>query len=189
MKYLTELEVPEFISSIRTDMGFNLVELYQQAQTAINTLDPAKYSDVLQITRAKAEQDYQAGKLDLIAASKLYFSILQLSYLVSDYESEVITLCNLGLMFQNARAYDVAIIFATEGIRSSYKHNLPEMKLKALQVLSLVYTNTSQTAKRIEVMEEVASTYEKLGQLDKKAEIEGLIQQTKEFMAIFEKPE
>ena len=66
------------------------------------------------------------------------------------------------------------------------QHNLLEQKLTALNVLSLVYTNTSQTERRIEVMEEVAEIYGKLGQMDKKAEIEGLIEQTKEFMALFE---
>ena len=184
---MPENYIPGLIQSIRTDMGFSLVELYQQAQKAIATLTPDQYSGALLVTRERAQQDYQAGKLDLIAGSKIFLSVLQLSYEVKDYESQIITLCNLGLMYQNARAYDVAIIFATEGIRIAYKHNLLEMKLKALNVLSLVYTNTMESEKRIEVMEEVAATYEKLGQLEKKAEIEGLIKQTREFMAIFEK--
>jgi len=184
---MSENNIPQFIQNIRTDMGFSLVDLYQQAQKAIATLSPDKYLGVLQVTRERAQQDYQAGKLDLIPANKIFLTVLQLSYIVDDFESQIVTLCNLGLMYQNARTYDVAIIFATEGIRLAYKHNLLELKLKALNVLSLVYTNTTQTEKRIEVMEEVAATYEKLGQLDKKAEIEGLIKQTREFKAIFDK--
>jgi hypothetical protein len=179
---MPENDIPDYIHSIRTDMGFNLVDLYQQAQKAIATLTPDQYSGALQVTRARAQQDYQAGKLDLIPACKIFLSVLELSIKVKDFESQITTLCNLGLMFQNARAYDVAIIFAL-----SYKHNLLEMKLQALNVISLVYTNTSETEKRIEVMEEVANTYEKLGQMDKKAEIEGLIKQSRDFMAIFDK--
>ncbi|TFG28032.1 hypothetical protein EU528_11810 [Candidatus Thorarchaeota archaeon] len=184
---MSDNEIPEFIREIRKDMGFDLVELYQQAQKAIDTLTPDQYEGALLVTRERAQQDYQAGKLDLIAASKIFLSVLQLSYIVNDFESQIITLSNLGVMYQNSRAYDVAIIFATEGIKIAYQHNLLELKLKALNVLSLVYTNTSQSEKRIEVMEEVAATYGKLGQMDKKAEIEGLIKQTREFMAIFEK--
>ena len=184
---MSDSEIPQFIREIRTDMGFSLVEIYQQAQKAVATLTPDQYQGALLVTRERAQQDYQAGKLDLIPASKIFLSVLQLSYEVKDFESQIVTLCNLGLMYQNARAYDVAIIFATEGIKIAYRHNLLELKLKALNVLSLVYTNTSQSEKRIEVMEEVAATYEKLGQMDKKAEIEGLIKQTREFMAIFEK--
>lgn len=184
---MSDREIPQFIREIRADMGFSLVDLYQQAQKAIATLSPDQYQGALLVTRERAQQDYQAGKLDLIPASKIFLSVLELSYAVDDYESQIITLSNLGLMFQNARAYDVAIVFASEGIRIAYKYNLLELKLKALNVLSLVYTNTSQTERRIEVMEEVAATYEKLGQMDKKAEIEGLIKQTREFMAIFEK--
>ena len=186
---MSDNNIPEFIRSIRTDIGFNLVDIYQQAQKAIATLKPDQYSGVLQVTRERAQQDYQAGKLDMIAASKIFLTVLQLSYEVKDFESQIITLSNLGLMFQNARAYDVAITFASEGIRISYKHNLLEMKLKALNVLSLVYTNTSETERRIEVMKEVAEIYGKLGQTDKQAEIQGLIQQTREFMDIFEKSE
>ncbi|MCJ7817821.1 MAG: hypothetical protein MUP60_03120 [Candidatus Thorarchaeota archaeon] len=186
---MPDSDIPEYIQSIRTDMGFNLVELYQQAQKAIATLKPEQYSGALQVTKARVEQDYQEGKLDLIKASKIFLSVLQLSIEVKDFESEIITLCNLGLMFQNERAYDVAIIFATEGIRIAYKHNLLELKLKALNVLSLVYTNTSEGKKRIEVMEEVAEIYGKLGQMDKKAEIEGLIKHTREFMALLGKSE
>ncbi|MHA1424321.1 MAG: hypothetical protein ACTSSD_19790 [Candidatus Thorarchaeota archaeon] len=186
---MSDNNIPEFIRSIRTDIGFNLVDIYQQAQKAIATLKPDQYSGVLQVTRERAQQDYQAGKLDLIAASKIFLTVLQLSYEVKDFESQIITLSNLGLMFQNARAYDVAITFASEGIRISYKHNLLEMKLKALNVLSLVYTNTSETKRRIEVMEEVAEIYGKLGQTDKQAEIQGLTQQTRDFMDIFEKSE
>lgn len=181
---MPENDIPEYIRLIRTDMGFNLVDLYQQAQKAIATLTPDQYSGALQVTRERAQQDYQAGKLDLIPACKIFLSVLELSIKVKDFESQIITLSNLGLMFQNARAYDVAIIFATEGIRISYKHNLLEMKLQALKVLSLVYTNTKQSEKRIEVMEEVAETHGKLGQMDKKAEIEGLIKQSREFMAL-----
>jgi len=181
-------EIPDYIREMRTDTGLNLGELYQQARDVINsTLTPDQYAGALAVTRERAQRDYQAGKLDLLTASKIFFTVLQLSKAVEDYESEVITLCNLGLMFQNARAYDIAITFAAEGIKTAYQHNLLEQKLKALNVLSLVYTNTSQTEKRIEVMEEVANIYGKLGQMDKKAEIEGLIQQTKEFMALFEK--
>ncbi len=186
---MPENDIPEYIQSIRTDMGFSLVDLYQQAQKAIATLTPNQYSGALEVTRVRAQQDYQAGKLDLIPACKIFFSVLELSIKVKDFESQITTLCNLGLMFQNARAYDVAIIFATEGIRLSYKHNLLEMKLKSLQVLSLVYTNTTQSEKRIEVMEEVAETHGKLGQMNKKAEIEGLIKQSREFMALFDKSE
>ena len=184
---MPENDIPEYIQSIRTDMEFNLVDLYQQVQKAIATLTPDQYSGALQVTRARAQQDYQAGKLELIPACKIFLSVLELSIRVKDIESQITTLCNLGLMFQNARAYDVAIIFASEGIRLSYKHNLLEMKLQALNVLSLVYTNTTQSEKRIEVMEEVAKTYGILGQMDKKAEIEGLIKQNREFMAILEK--
>ena len=184
---MPENDIPQFIRSIPTDIGVNLVELYQHAQKAIATLTPDQYAGALQVTRERAQQDYQAGKLDLVKASTIFLSVLQLSYAVDDFESQIVTLCNLGLMYQNARAYDVAIIFASEGIRIAYKHNLLELKLKALNVISLVYTNTSQTEKRIEAMEEVAATYEKLGQMDKKAEIEGLIKQTRDFMAIFEK--
>jgi hypothetical protein len=36
-------------------------------------------------------------------------------------------------------------------------------------------------------MEEVAKTYGILGQIDKKEEVEGLIKQTRDFMAIFDK--
>ena len=139
------------------------------------------------MTRERAQRDYQAGKLDLLTASKIFFTVLQLSKAVEDYESEMVTLCNLGLMFQNARAYDIAIAFAAEAIKISYQYNLLEQKLTALNLLSLVYTNTMQTEKRIEVMEEVADIYGKLGQMDKRTEIEGLIKQTKEFMALFEK--
>lgn len=184
---MPENDIPQFILEIPTDIGFSVVDLYQQAQKAIATLSPDQYPGVLQVTQQRAEQDYQAGKLDLIPACKIFLSVLQLSYAVDNFESQIVTLCNLGLMFQNARANDAAILFATEGIRLAYKHNLPELKLKALNVLSLVYTNTSQSEKRIEVMEEVAAIYEKLGQMDKKAEIEGLIKQTREFMAIFDK--
>ena len=186
---MPENDIPEYIQSIRTDLGFNLVDLYQQAQKAIATLTPDQYSGALQVTRARAQQDYQAGKLDIIKGSKIFLSVLQLSYEVKDFESQIITLSNLGLMFQNARAYDVAIIFATEGIRIAYKHNLLEMKLKALNVLSLVYTNTMESQKQIEVMEEVAEIHGKLGQMDKKAEIEALIKAKKEFMAILGKSE
>ena len=186
---MPENDIPEYIQSIRTDLGFNIVDLYRQAQKAIATLTPDQYAGALQVTKARVQQDYQAGKLDLIPACKIFLSVLELSIKVKDFESEITTLCNLGLMFQNARAYDVAIIFATEGIRISYMHNLLEMKLKALNVISLVYTNTSETEKRIEVMEEVAETHGKLGQMDKKAAIEGLIKQNREFMAIFDKPE
>ena len=56
-----------------------------------------------------------------------------------------------------------------------------------LKIISLVYTNTQQSEKRHEVMEEVAETHGKLGQMDKKAEIEALIKQSKDFMAIFDK--
>ncbi len=139
------------------------------------------------MTRTRAQQDYQAGKLDLVQASVLFLSVLELSYRVKDYESQIITLCNLGLMYQNARAYDVAIIFASEGISIAYEHNLLERKLDALKLLSLVYTNTVQPEKRMDVMEEVAETYGNLGQLDKKAEIEGQIKQLKEFMALLGK--
>ena len=38
-------------------------------------------------------------------------------------------------------------------------------------------------------MEEVAKTHGKLGQMDKKAAIEGLIKQNREFMAIIDKSE
>jgi len=170
---MPEHNIPQFILEIPTDIGFSVIDLYQQAQKAIATLKPDQYPGVLQVTQQRAQQDYQAGKLDLIPACKIFFSVLQLSYALDEYESQVITLCNLGLMFQNARAYDVAILFATEAIKITYKQNLLELKLKALNVLSLVYTNTTQTEKRIEVMEEVAATYEKLGQMDKKAETEG----------------
>jgi len=181
---MADNSIPEFIQSIRTDMGFSLVELYQQAQKAIATLTPDQYVGALHVTRERAQQDYQAGKLDLIAGSKIFLSVLQLSYEVEDYESQIITLCNLGLMYQNARAYDVAIIFATEAIRISYKQNLLELKLKALNVLSLVYTNTQQSKKQTEVMEEVAEIHGKLGQMEKKAEIEELIKAKREFMAL-----
>lgn len=181
---MPDTNIPEYIQSIRTDMGFNLVDLYKQAQKAISTLKPEQYSGALQVTRVRAEQDYQAGKLDLIKGSKIFLSVLQLSKEVKDFESEIITLCNLGLMFQNARAYDVAIIFASEGIRVAYKNNLLELKLKALNVLSLVYTNTNESQKQTEVMEEVADIYGKLGQMDKKAEIQGLIKAKREFMAL-----
>jgi hypothetical protein len=179
--------VPQFIREIRKDMGFDLVEIYQQAQKAIDTLSPDQYAGALYVTREKAQQDYQAGKLDLIPACRIFLSILELSYEVKDFDSQIVTLSNLGLMFNNARAYDVAIIFATEGIKIAYQNNLLELKLKALNVLSLVYTNTQQNEKRHEVMEEVAETYGKLGQMDKKAEIEALIKQSKDFMALFNK--
>lgn len=178
-------DIPDFISEIRKDMGFDIVDLYQQARGVIEaTLTPDQYSGALAVTRERAQQDYQAGKLDLVNGSKIFLTVLQLSNAVKDYESEIITLCNLGLMYQNAQAYDIAITFAAEAIKVAYKQNLLELKIKALNVLSLVYTNTSQTEKRIEVMEEVAEIYGKLGQMDKKAEIEGLIKHTKEFMAL-----
>jgi len=181
-------DIPDYIREMRTDTGLNLVDMYQQARDVINsTLTPDQYTGALVVTRERAQQDYQAGKLDLVTASKIFFTVLQLSKAVKDYDSEIITLCNLGLMFQNARAYDIATTFAAEAIKVAYQHNLLELKLKALNVLSLVYTNTMQSEKRIEVMEEVADIYEKLGQMDKKAEIEGLIKQSKEFMALFEK--
>lgn len=181
-------DIPDYIREMRTETGISLVDMYQQAQNVINsTLNPDQYAGALVVTRERAQRDYQAGKLDLITASKVFFTVLQLSRAVEDYESEIITLCNLGLMFQNARAYDIAITFAAEAIKIAYHHNLLEQKLTALNVLSLVYTNTMQSEKRIEVMEEVADIYGKLGQTDKKAEIEGLIKQTKEFMALFEK--
>jgi hypothetical protein len=151
---MSDADIPQFIREIQADIGFSLVDLYQQALKAIATLSPDKYQGVLQVTRERAQQDYQAGKLDLIPASKIFLTVLELSYLVEDYDSQIVTLCNLGLMFQNARAYDVAIIFATEGIKIAYKHNLLELKLKALNVLSLVYTNTGQSKKQTEVMEE-----------------------------------
>jgi tetratricopeptide (TPR) repeat protein len=184
---MSDNDIPQFIREIQTDIGFSLVDLYQQAQKAIATLTPDKYQGVLHITRERAQQDYQAGKLDLIPASKIFLTVLQLSYLVDDYDSQIVTLCNLGLMFQNARAYDVAIIFATEGIKIAYKHNLLELKLKALNVLSLVYTNTGQSQKQTEVMEEVAEIHGKLGQMDKKAEIEALIKAKREFMELLGK--
>lgn len=184
---MSDSEIPQFIREIRSELGFSLVEIYQQAQKAVATLTPDQYQGALLVTRERAQQDYQAGKLDLIAGSKIFLSVLQLSYEVEDYESQIITLCNLGLMYQNARAYDVAIIFATEGIKIAYRHNLLELKLKALNVLSLVYTNTMESQKQAEVMEEVAITYGKLGQMDKKAEIESLIKQKKEFMALLGK--
>jgi hypothetical protein len=135
----------------------------------------------------KFDQDYRAGKLDLTQATLLAFSILQLGYNLNDYESQIITLSNLGLIYQNARAYDVALDFASEGIRIAYKHNLLEAKLKALNVISLVYTNTMQGQKQTEVMQEVAEIYGKLGQMDKKAELEALIKQKRDFMALLEK--
>lgn len=184
---MSDIEIPQFIREIRKDMGFDVVEIYQQALKAIGTLKPDQYQGALIVTRERAQQDYQQGKLDLIPATKIFFSILHLSYAVNDLESQIITLSNLGLMYQNARAYDVALIFAFEGIKIAYKHNLLELKLKALNVVSLVYTNTQQTEKRHEVMEEVAEIHGKLGQMDKKAEIEALIKQSKEFMAIFDK--
>lgn len=184
---MSENDVPQFIQEIRKDMGFDLVEIYQHALKAIATLSPDQYEGALYVTREKAQQDYQAGKLDLIPACRIFLSILELSYRVKDFDSQIITLSNLGLMFQNARAYDVALLFATEGIKIAYQHNLLEAKLKVLNVISLVYTNTQQSEKRHEVMEEVAETYGKLGQMDKKAEIEALIKQSKEFMAIFDK--
>jgi len=128
---MTEHNIPQFILEIPTDIGFSVIDLYQQAQKAIATLSPDQYPGVLQVTQQRAQQDYQAGKLDLIPACKIFFSVLQLSYAVDEYESQIITLCNLGLMFQNARAYDVAIIFATEAIKITYKQNLLELKLKA----------------------------------------------------------
>lgn len=179
---MSEHNIPQFILEIPTDIGFSMIDLYQQAQKAIATLSPDQYPGVLQVTQQRAQQDYQAGKLDLVAGSKIFLSVLQLSYAVDDYESQIITLCNLGLMFQNARAYEVAITFATEAIKITYKHNLLELKLKALNVLSLVYTNTQQSQKQTEVMEEVAEIHGKLGQMDKKAEIEALIKAKKEFM-------
>ncbi len=184
---MSESEIPQFIKLIRKDMGFDLVELYQHAQKAISTLKPDQYAEALHVTRTRAQQDYQAGKLDLIKASVIFLSVLDLSYKVKDYDSQIITLCNLGLMYQNARAYDVAIIFATEGISIAYDQNLLERKLDALNVLSLVYVNTQETEKRMDVMQEVAETYGKLGQMDKKAEIEGQIKQLKEFMALLGK--
>lgn len=184
---MSDNDIPRFIREIRTDIGFSLVDLYQQGQKAIATLTPDKYQGVLQVTRERAQQDYQAGKLDLIPASKIFLTVLQLSYLVDDYDSQIVTLCNLGLMFQNARAYDMAIIFATEGIKIAYKHNLLELKLKALNVLSLVYTNTQQSQKQTEVMEEVADIHGKLGQMGKKAEIEALIKAKREFMELLGK--
>ncbi|MGY5860360.1 MAG: hypothetical protein RTU63_13400 [Candidatus Thorarchaeota archaeon] len=181
---MSESYIPQFILQIRTDMGFSLVDLYQQAQKAIATLSPDQYPGVLQVTQQRVEQDYQVGKLDLIPASKLFLTVLQLSYAVKDFESQIITLCNMGLMFQNARAYDVAIIFATEAIKITYQQNLLELKLKALNVLSLVYTNTQQSQKQTEVMEEVAEIHGKLGQMDKKAELEALIKAKREFMEL-----
>jgi tetratricopeptide (TPR) repeat protein len=181
---MPENDIPQFIKEIRTDMGFNVVELYQQAQKAITTLTPDQYEGALAVTRERVQQDYQAGKLDLIPATKIFLSVLQLSYKVNDFDSQIITLSNLGLMYQNARAYDVAITFVTEAIRISYKHNLLELKLKALNVLSLVYTNTQQSKKQTEVMEEVAEIHGKLGQMDKKAEMEALIKAKREFMAL-----
>ena len=181
-------DIPDYIREMRTDTGLSLVDMYQQAREVINsTLTPEQYAGALSVTRERAQRDYQAGKLDLLTASKVFLTVLQLSKAVEDYESEITTLCNLGLMFQNAKAYDIAITFAAEAIKIAYQHNLLEQKLTALNVLSLVYTNTNQTEKRIEVMEEVADIYGKLGQMDKKAEIEGLIKQTKEFKALFEK--
>ena len=184
---MPEHNIPQFILEIPTDIGFSVIDLYQQAQKAIATLSPDQYPGVLQVTQQRAQQDYQAGKLDLIPACKIFFTVLQLSYAVDDYESQVITLCNLGLMFQNARAYDVAITFATEAIKITYKQNLLELKLKALNVLSLVYTNTQQSEKQTEVMEEVAEIHGKLGQMDKKAELEALIKAKKEFMELLGK--
>ncbi|MFW9843506.1 MAG: hypothetical protein ACFFEV_02905 [Candidatus Thorarchaeota archaeon] len=181
---MSDIEIPQFIREIRKDMGFDPVEIYQQALKAIDTLSPDQYQGALIVTRERAQQDYQQGKLELIPATKIFFSILHLSYAVNDYESQIITLSNLGLMFQNARAYDVAIAFVTEAIKISYTHNLLELKLKALNVLSLVYTNTQQHHRQTEVMEEVAEIHGKLGQMDKKAEIEALIKTKKDFMAL-----
>lgn len=184
---MSDSEVPQYIKSITADLGFDIVALYQQVQSHNESLKSKDYKQVLQILQVKFGQDYGAGKLDLIQAVSVAFSILQLSYTLNDYESQIVTLSNLGLIFQNARAYDVALIFAAEGIPIAYKHNLLEAKLKALKIISLVYTNTQQTEKRIEVMEEVAEIHGKLGQMDKKAEIEGLIKHSREFMAIFDK--
>ncbi|MBN2229524.1 MAG: hypothetical protein JW779_07990 [Candidatus Thorarchaeota archaeon] len=181
---MSKNEIPEYIQSLRTDLGFDFVDLYQQGQRVIATVSPEQYSYVLELTKARVEQDYQAGKLDLITASTIFLTVLQLSNEVEDLESQIITLCNLGIMYQNSRAYDVALTFAAEAIKIAHKHNLLEMKLKALQVVSLVYTNTSESQKHIDVLEEVAKIYGKLGQLDKKAEIEAQIKQFKEFMAI-----
>ncbi|MFW9918154.1 MAG: hypothetical protein ACFFED_00995 [Candidatus Thorarchaeota archaeon] len=184
---MSDSEIPQFIKLIRKDMGFDPVEMYQHAQKAITTLKPDQYVDALHVTRTRAQQDYQSGKFDLVQATVIFLSVLELSYKVKDYDSQIITLCNLGLMYQNARAYDVAIIFASEGISIAYEHNLLERKLDALNVLSLVYTNTQESEKRMDVMEEVAETYGKLGQMDKKAEIQGQITQLKEFMALLGK--
>ena len=182
---MPENYIPDLIGSIQTDSKFALEDSYQQALSVIaKTLTPNEYPSALVVTRERAQQDYQAGKLDLPTASKIFLTVLHLSIEVEDYDSQIITLCNLGLMFQNARAYDEAIIFAREGIRISYKHNLLELKLKALNVLSLVYTNTQQSHKQTEVMEEVAEIHGKLGQMDKKEEIEALIKAKREFMAL-----
>ena len=180
-------EVPQFIREIKTDTGSSLADLYEQALKIFAQISPDQYRNTLHLSRERAQQDYQAGKLDLIKGTTIFFLVLHLSYAVEDFESQIITLSNLGLMYQNARAYDVAIAFAAEGIKIAYRQNLPELKLKVLNVLSLVYTNTMESEKQTEVLEEVARIYGKLGQMGKKAEIEGLIKQKKEFMKVLGK--
>jgi hypothetical protein len=185
---MVDSDIPDFIKEMPTDIGFSLENLYQEARGVINsTLTPDQYAGALTITQERAQQDYQAGKLDLVNASKIFLTVYQLSKAVENHESEIITLCNLGLMYQNARAFDIAINFAAEAIKITYKHNLLELKLKALNVLSLVYTNTQQSEKQTEVMEEVAAIHGKLGNMEKKAEIEELIKAKKEFMELLGK--
>lgn len=184
---MSSSEVPQFIKEIKTDTGYSLVDLYEQALKFFSKIPQDQYGNMLQVSRERAQRDYQAGKLDLIEGTTIFFLVLHLSYVVKDFESQIITLSNLGLMYQNARAYDVAIAFAAEGIKVAYRQNLLELKLKPLNVLSLVYTNTMESEKQTEVMEEVAEIYGELGQIDKKAEIDGLIKQKKEFMKLLGK--
>ena len=182
---MSDKEIPQYIRSLPTNLGFNFVLSYKLGQDAIATLTPDKYSEVLGLTIELATKEFMTGKLE--SAVSLFLTVVQLSEKINDYGSLVVTFSNLGIAFQNVRIYDVSLAFAKEGYRIAVEHNLLELKLKVLKVISLVYTNTQQREKRMEVMEEVAETHGKLGQMDKKAEIEGLIKRSREFMAILDK--
>ena len=178
-------DIPQYIQDLPTNLGFNFVEFYRQGQDAVATLPPESYSEVMGVTIALADKEFKAGKLD--AACKLFLTVAQLSEKAGDYNSLIITLSNLGIIFQNARAYDVAKVFANEGCRIADEHNLLEMKLKALQVLSLTYTNTQEREKHMETMERAAEIHGQLGQHDQKEQILAQVRHLREFMGLLDK--
>ena len=156
--------IPPYIQALQPTSKLNFIDLYKKAAKLNEKIKPNHYKKKLNEKIKLANEAFQLGHLQEFTIQTL--STINLASKWNDIEPQITGFCNLGILYQNKRIYDVALAFAQEGYNLANGYKLLEMKITALKAFSLIYTNLHNRQKMVEVYEEIADIHKALGQFD-----------------------